>query len=87
MYDTLIDCTPIPPILTLVFRLGCGFPVYGNVFKAATGKHFVALLESARRSAEAAEARLAKIVQEHKGLSAAIEDLKKRRDAALEAAR
>lgn len=47
----------------------------------------MALLDNARRSSEAAEARLAKSVQEHKALSAAVEDLKKRRDATIEALR
>lgn len=55
--------------------------------QAATGKHFVALVDAARRNAEAADNRLAQTTQEHKALSAAVEDLKKRRDAAKEAYR
>lgn len=51
------------------------------------GKHFVALVDTARRNAEAAEGRLAQTAQEHKALSAAVEDLKRRRDAAKEAYR
>lgn len=47
----------------------------------------MSLVDVARRNAEAAEARLAQTTQEHKALSAAVEDLKKRRDAAKEAYR
>lgn len=65
------------------------FCVYVCVFfvKAATGKHFVAMMDAAHRKLETAEARLAQTTQEHKALAAAVDDLKKRRDAAKEAYR
>lgn len=47
----------------------------------------MALVDAARRNAEAAEGRLVQTTQEHKELSVAVEDLKKRRDAAKEAYR
>ncbi len=47
----------------------------------------MAMMDAARRKLETAEARLVQTTQEHKALTAAVDDLKKRRDAAKEAYR
>ena len=80
MSGTLVPCTMHYAEYTP--RAVNRFPV-----QAATGKHFVALVDVARRNAEAADNRLAQTTQEHKALTSTVEELKKRRNAAKEAYR